>query len=95
MGEEEPTEDVETRDRNEEYGNATVDPASGRTYYYHRITRQTTWTEPEDLYESVESTDIRGDRSDKESVSCKLDEKFALVDDKEDVAVVEVRETQA
>jgi hypothetical protein len=28
---------------------AAVDPSTGTTYYYHRVTRQTTWTKPPDF----------------------------------------------
>jgi hypothetical protein len=86
VGEEDPTEDAETRTRRRIW-QAKVDPASGRTFYYNRITRQTTWTEPGDMYESFELADNRECRCDEESLSCKLDKKFAIVDGNEDVAV--------
>lgn len=31
-----------------------VDPASGRTYFYHLITRETTWDKPAQLTDEVE-----------------------------------------
>lgn len=34
---------------------AVVDKNSGRTYYYHRKTRETTWTMPEELQKAVDS----------------------------------------
>jgi hypothetical protein len=35
---------------------AVVDTETGRTYYFHRETRQTTWTKPEDFVESKKPT---------------------------------------
>ena len=35
------------------------DPNSGRSYYYHRITRQTTWTRPKELDAIQEEEEIR------------------------------------
>ena len=34
---------------------ATVDPKSGKTYYYHRKTRETTWKKPKELKEYEEA----------------------------------------
>lgn len=38
-----------SKKKNKPIWKATVDDSSGRTYYYHRLTRTTTWTKPEDF----------------------------------------------
>jgi hypothetical protein len=62
---------------------SVADPATGRTYYYHRLTRKTTWTKPDDFDEPVKSTkdsEEKGD-VDRECVKCNLDERFAATEE--------------
>jgi hypothetical protein len=40
---------------------AVVDEKSGRTYYFHRVTRETTWTKPEHFVESKRPTFYPGE----------------------------------
>eukprot|EP00544_Gedaniella_sp_CCMP2646_P001151 CAMPEP_0202507080 /NCGR_PEP_ID=MMETSP1361-20130828/51532_1 /ASSEMBLY_ACC=CAM_ASM_000849 /TAXON_ID=210615 /ORGANISM="Staurosira complex sp., Strain CCMP2646" /LENGTH=924 /DNA_ID=CAMNT_0049141177 /DNA_START=60 /DNA_END=2834 /DNA_ORIENTATION=- len=48
---------------------AVVDKESGRTYYFHRVTREATWTKPEDFVESKRPTFYPGETRHEAKVS--------------------------
>jgi hypothetical protein len=47
--------------KNKPLWKATVDESSGLTYYYHRLTRQTTWTRPDNFGQPAPSYDEEDD----------------------------------
>jgi hypothetical protein len=50
-----------SKGKNKPLWKATVDDSSGLTYYYHRVTRQTTWTKPDEFGQPAPSYDEEDD----------------------------------
>jgi hypothetical protein len=50
-----------SKGKNKPLWKATVDESSGLTYYYHRVTRQTTWTKPDEFGQPAPSNDEEDD----------------------------------